>query len=102
MTGPSVHLDKSILIRLLEEYFVIRVSRNASSIVYKNEFDNFYFPLDIDLTEFDEEALVESIRLIILKDVIRQFTKTKGNYFDCINRSEWRRKTAQGKHFCKR
>ena len=67
LTGPNSHLGLPILERLLEKYFVIGVSRNASKIVLNKALLNFYLPLDIDLSEFNEEELLKRIKEILFE-----------------------------------
>ena len=67
LTGPNSHLGLPILEKLLEKYFVIGVSRNASKIDLNKNLLNFYLPLDIDLSDFKEDELLQSIKEILLK-----------------------------------
>lgn len=67
LTGPNSHLGLPILEKLLEKYFVIGISRNASKIDLNRDLLNFYLPLDIDLSEFNEEELLKRIKEILLE-----------------------------------
>ena len=67
LTGPTSHLGIAILKRLLEDYFVIGISRNASSLSLDGNLKAYYMPIDVDLSDFNQEELIKSIKIMLFE-----------------------------------
>jgi len=62
LVGPNGHLGKEILTALLNNYFVIGISRNSSKINLPNRLKKYYFSFEHDLKEIKEKELFNQIK----------------------------------------
>ena len=65
--GPNGNLGISIVQKLLKEYFVIGISRRATKLEISQTYQKYYYPIDIDLRQFNEENLFEKIENLLTK-----------------------------------
>ena len=88
LIGPNGYFGKVILNKLIEKYYVIGISRNASSTYLADCGHKYYFPLDIDLRNFNEKELLKEVNNLLIKKNSNLHGIVNNGYFGYPERSD--------------
>ena len=94
LIGPNGYFGKFILKKLIEKYFVIGISRDASNIYLADHDQKYYSPLNIDLRDFDGDDLLKKVNNLLKIQNSKLYGIVNNGYFgypekpDSINISE--------------